>query len=91
MTSYIVLRNEGDKFSMLGSAEATGPVGAVQKVVAGVEGDYVAVPVRNWTEVRVASETQTRTRYLTHDDPVRPTVLNPEAVGDPDQTPIVQT
>jgi hypothetical protein len=64
MTTYIVMRKDTARdLRVLGVKVAHGPKQAIRELALGddapgsLEGTYVAVPMRNWTEMALALET----------------------------------
>jgi hypothetical protein len=70
VTNYVVLlklEQPKDSYTVKGTSLATGPEQAIKGVVADQPGTFVAVPVRNWSEITRAEE-------------VRPPVLRTEEI-----------
>lgn len=89
MTKYIVLSKQGDgnRWVILGHAEANGPVAARKKVVDASNGEYLMVPVRNATFESVTVEEQQPkvTSVRVHSDnylDVQPALPIEEPVGE---------
>ena len=95
MTHYIVLRKQGDgnRWTILGHAEASGPQQA-RKAVDNGEGEFLVVPVRNATfisgtveqpEPRVVSVEVSADTYLD----IQPELPEePTGEGEPEPTPL---
>ncbi len=63
MTNYIVCKRidgTGTRLEIVGQSEANGPVQAAKAVA--TEGSFVCIPVRNWSEVLLGTETIERTK-----------------------------
>jgi hypothetical protein len=67
MTQYIVLSMTGGKWTSHGVYEGSSATRAIHAYANGsedgIDGQYVAVPVRSWQPIKVFREVQTRLRF----------------------------